>query len=69
MICAALLNLAPAATAAEQSTDYCPFTNPALCLVWCTAENQSVKPCVELACTGDLPTVCYVFGEVWSIVP
>jgi hypothetical protein len=72
MIAGALLNLAPTATAAETETaDSCyPITNPVVCLVICTAQNQSVKACgVQMACTDDLPTVCYVLGQVWAIVP
>lgn len=73
MITGALLNLAPTATAAEAPTaNHCfVIDHPAVCLVICTYQNQSVKSCgLQLACNGqDLPTFCYVLGEVWGIVP
>lgn len=74
MVSAALLSVAPAATAAEAEAEaHCfPFVDhPVICLVVCTAQNQSLKVCdVMITCNYDLvPTVCYALGEVWDIVP
>lgn len=72
MISAALLNVAPMAAAAEpEIPEHCfIIDHPVVCLVICTAQNQSVKACdVQLACSNDLPTVCFVLNEVWQIVP
>lgn len=72
MIAGAMSNVAPVASAAEtEMSDTCyPINNPVVCLVICTAQNQSVKACdVDLACSPSLPTVCFVVGTVWGIVP
>lgn len=73
MISAALLNIAPVASAAEpEAADCHPFPdNPVVCLVICTVQNGSVKACgVEMTCNPDIsPTLCFVLGEVWGIVP
>lgn len=71
MITAALLNIAPAASAAEPAEHCFIIDHPAVCLVICTAQNQSVKACnVAWDCNADLvPTVCFVLGEVWDLVP
>ena len=73
MISAALLNLAPMASAAEAETaDHClPFIDhPVVCLVVCTAQNQSVKACdVQLTCAPNPSVFCDALARVWGIVP
>lgn len=71
MIAGALLNIAPIAAAAEpETTEHCfIIDHPVVCLVVCTARNQSVKACVGIDCNDDFPTVCFVVNEVWEIVP
>ena len=71
MITGALLNLAPMASAAETDTaEHCfIIDNAVVCLVICTVQNLSVKPCADVSCTDDLPTVCFVVGEVWDLLP
>lgn len=72
MISGALLNIAPVATAAEpEPAQHCFIVDhPVVCLVVCTVQYTSLKPCLQLTCNPDLPGVCYVLGEVWNdIVP
>lgn len=72
-ISAALLTLGPAAAAADpQTAEHCfIIDHPAVCLVICTAQNQSVKACTVPPDCNDrfLPTLCFVVGEVWDTVP
>ena len=73
MVAGALLNIAPVATAAEvEATEHCFIIDPidpVVCFVICVRDNQSVKACVDVTCSPNLPTVCFVLGEVWDIVP
>lgn len=70
MISAALLNLAPRAGAAEaEPAQHCfIIDHPVVCLVVCTVQNTSIKPCVQVSCGGD-PRVCDLLGDVWQIIP
>lgn len=72
MIVGALLNVAPVASASEpEPITHCfpVVDHPVICLVVCTVQNQSIKPCVSIGCSNDLPTVCYVLGEVLEVLP
>lgn len=73
MISAALLNIAPAASAAEAApAQHCfIIDHPAVCLVICTAQNQGIKTCdVAITCNYELlPTACFVVETVWDAIP
>ena len=73
MIAGASVNVAPVASAAEAdpATHCLPFVDhPVICLVVCTAQEQSVKACnVQITCNPAFPVVCPVVGTVWDLVP